>query len=218
MPCDGIAHMSSRPEAQPLPALPVFQIVAALVSRHREVADLILPVSGGVHHAAEPPVALRLHVVVRYAGNAFREGSSLAYAQQIRGDVLYVQFRRGQSVPLRDIRSLERYAQHEIDAYVAEAGFPRVAYGFLCLFSAVQPSQGSEGLCLEALAAQREAVHPRVQKSPELRGIGGGGIALHGDFRSVVYVETLPKQRHYPGDLLRREQRGGASAEIDGVR
>ena len=58
-----VAHMGGWTESQPLSAFPVFQIVPALKSGFREIADLILMISCPAHLLAECPVAICLDVI-----------------------------------------------------------------------------------------------------------------------------------------------------------
>ena len=69
---------------------------------------------------------------------------------------------------------------------------------------------------IKALAPQADAVHPCSQHRHELGLIKTGRVHLKGDFRTRLQTELLTQRGKQCADLIRRQQGGSATTDVDG--
>jgi hypothetical protein len=93
-------------------------------------------------------------------------------------------------------------------------GRPQPGAGLLQIGAAVAASEAGQHGVVEALAAQAHPVDARLQVSGQAGVVKAGGIELQGHLGAGHPAKSLVEGRQQRRHLLRREQRGGAAAEI----
>ena len=213
--------MGADPGRRVVAVAPVHEVVPGLLTGKREVADLVLRVAGALEELDGDAV------LAHRAGTVDRRHQSAADAR--------VQWRAGldRELVAGDVRGtgLRDPLERAPPAGVAETGHgvDQVAVDRIEACGAdlanrgdrpvgvVDPAEEAQGVGLEALHADADAVHPRVLPDPSaLRG-DARGVRLHRELGSGRDGERAPDRGHQVGEQGGLDQRRSAATDEDGV-
>ena len=115
------------------------------------------------------------------------------------------------------VGSLRRYAEHEVAGDIAEARICRIEDCACGSLGGVTAPEEPELRVRHRLHAHGQPVYARISQSRELIGRERIGIGFNSDLRIRVERESAAYLRDDSSELLRGQQRGRTSAEVDGV-
>ena len=91
---------------------------------------------------------------------------------------------------------------------------PHPAAGLQQISAPVTTAETGQHGIVKTLATKADAIHPSPEHRVQLLLIKAGGIHLKGDFRTLLKTETALQRLEQSLDLISREQRWGAAADV----
>ena len=211
--------MRCRTEAEIFVTVPVFQVVARLSARQREIADFVLRVSLRIEVLDRPEVHIRLGILIGKDKlvSVLEQWRSRLKLQVVERDMLDAEPCDVPQIPHERIHRLSRDTEHEVYADVVKSRFTRHPVRLLEIGTRMDARQCAKLAVVAALKPDAESVHPRTAQFFQHIRSESCGIRLDRELRICRKIEVFTYTAYELHEKLCREHGRRSSADIDRI-